>query len=470
MYNQSRSSSHATAEELLDLDVHAISLNDSSLEISKLPEPGPGPVDISSSSCTLTEDATDSFPSSSYSDRKHSSLPLPKDESSGKGGDAGLASETKASNVTSLLVSENNGNKRQQKQSFERNMPPHPPYAQYEAQGARGQPITQGTSQPYNGTEKLHHAPPKFSSVEVQPMMQPPGITTPLFATAAGYVTPGNPFYANVQPSGLYAPQYGMGGYAMSSALVPQYIGGYPSPTAIPLPFDASSGPSFNVRAAGASAGESIPHELQNLNKFYGHHGLMLQPPFLDPFHMQYFQHPFEDAYAAAGQYGPRFSPRGVIGGQCSSVSQKESHVGAYMGDQKLHHSTNGNLNSPSPRKIGIMGSGYYGSPPSMGVVTQFPASPVSSPILPGSPIGGTNHPGRRNEMRFPQGPVRNSGVYSGWQGQRGADNFDDPKKHSFLEELKSNNARKFELSDILGRTVEFRQVLCSVFLFFNFF
>ncbi|RVX03745.1 Pumilio-like 5 [Vitis vinifera] len=103
--------------------------------------------------------------------------------------------------------------------------------------------------------------------------------------------------------------------------------------------------------------------------------------------------------------------------------------------------------------------------------MTQFPASPLSSPILPGSPVGGTNHPGRRNEMRFPQGPIRNVGVYSGWQGQRGADNFEDPKKHSFLEELKSNNARKFELSDIAGRTVEFRQHIQykeSFFLHFN--
>lgn len=481
VYNQSRSSSHAATEELLDLDVHAISLNDSSLEISKLPEPGPGTVDVSASTCTLDapaiglmpnkDDAANSFPSSSYSDRKHSSLPLTKDESSDKGGAGALVSggaglevsrvesKTKASNVSSLLVAENNANKQEQKPSYERNMPPHHPYAQqsspYKVQGVQAQVISQGMSHPYNGMEKLPHAPPKFSSVELQPMMQSPGLTPPLYATAAAYIASGSPFYPNIQPSGLFAPQYGMGGYGLSSALVPQFIGGYPSPAAIPMPFDATSGPSFNVRTTGASMGESIPHELQNLNKFYGHHGLMLQPSFLDPLHMQYFQHPFEDAYGAAGQYG-RLPPRGVIGGQDSSVSQKESHVSAYMGDQKLQPPTNGSLSVPSPRKGGIMGSSYYGSPPNMGVMTQFPASPLSSPILPGSPVGGTNHPGRRNEMRFPQGPIRNVGVYSGWQGQRGADSFEDPKKHSFLEELKSNNARKFELSDITGRTVEF--------------
>ncbi|KAM3742527.1 hypothetical protein ACB098_07G074700 [Castanea mollissima] len=58
--------------------------------------------------------------------------------------------------------------------------------------------------------------------------------------------------------------------------------------------------------------------------------------------------------------------------------------------------------------------------------------------------------------MRFPQGSVRNARVYSGWQGQRGLYSLEEPKRHSFLEELKSSNARKFELSHIAGRIVEF--------------
>ncbi|CBI40673.3 unnamed protein product, partial [Vitis vinifera] len=298
VYNQSRSSSHAATEELLDLDVHAISLNDSSLEISKLPGPGPGTVDVSASTCTLDapaiglmpnkDDAANSFPSSSHSDRKHSSLPLPKDESSDKGG-------------VGALVSEGAG--------LERNAPPHHPYAQqsspYKVQGVRAQVISQGMSYPSNGMEKLPHALPKFSLVEVQPMTQSPGLTPPLYATAAAYIASGSPFYPNTQPSGLFAPQYGVGGYSLSSALAPQFIGGYPTPAVIPMPFDATSGPSFNARTTGASMGESIPHELQNLNKIYGHHGLMLQPSFLDPLQMQYFQHPFEDAYGSRSARSP---------------------------------------------------------------------------------------------------------------------------------------------------------------------
>lgn len=443
-------------------------MNDSSLEISELPEPEAGPVDVSGITATLDasaiglvpnkDDAASSFPSSSYSDRKYSLLALPRDESSNKDGATGLEvsgvdSKTKASNISSHVVADNNANKQEQKHSYRRSMLPFHPYAEQSSpnkvQGAQAQVISQGMGRPYNGTEKLPYAAPKFSSVEVQPMIQSPGLAPPMYATAAAYMASGNPFYPNIQPSGLFAPQYGMGGYALSSALVPQFIGGYPSPAAIPMPFDATSGPSFNVRTTSVSMGESISHELPNANKFYGHHGLMLQPSFLDPLHMQYFQHPLEDAYGAAGQYGR---------------SQKESHVNvAYMGDQKFQPPTNGSLSVPSPRKRGILSSSYYGNPPNMGVMTQFPVSPLSSPILPASPIGGTNHPGRRNEMRFPQGPIRNAGVYPGWQGQIG-ETIDDSKKHSFLEELKSNNSRKFELSDIAGRTFECRQVLCAVF------
>ncbi|XP_031283194.1 pumilio homolog 5-like isoform X1 [Pistacia vera] len=126
------------------------------------------------------------------------------------------------------------------------------------------------------------------------------------------------------------------------------------------------------------------------------------------------------------------------------------------MGDQKLLSPPNGSLGIPNPRKLGTSVGGYYGGPPGMGVMAQFPVSPISSPVLPSSPVGGTTHPGRRNDLRYPQGSHRNTGIYPGWQGQRGVNIFDDPKRHSFLEELKSSNAQKFELSDIAGRIVEF--------------
>ncbi|XP_021910705.1 pumilio homolog 6, chloroplastic-like [Carica papaya] len=58
--------------------------------------------------------------------------------------------------------------------------------------------------------------------------------------------------------------------------------------------------------------------------------------------------------------------------------------------------------------------------------------------------------------MRYPSGTSRYTGLYSGWQGQRGFESFSDPKICNFLEELKSGKGRRFELSDIAGHIVEF--------------
>ena len=82
----------------------------------------------------------------------------------------------------------------------------------------------------------------------------------------------------------------------------------------------------------------------------------------------------------------------------------------------------------------------------------QFSTSPFASPLMPGSPIGGVGHPGRRNE-----------GGYGGWRSRNvhnGNHVINDPKTYSFLEELKSGKGRRFELSDICGHIVELRQVI----------
>ncbi|TXG69577.1 hypothetical protein EZV62_004512 [Acer yangbiense] len=128
------------------------------------------------------------------------------------------------------------------------------------------------------------------------------------------------------------------------------------------------------------------------------------------------------------------------------------------MVDPKLQSPTNGGLGISNQRKGGMTIGSYYGGPPGMGVMALFPASPIPSPVLPSSPVGGSSHLGQRSEIRLSQGSNRNAGIYSGWQGQRGVNIYDDSKRPSFLEELKSSNAKKFELNDIAGRIVEFRQ------------
>lgn len=327
----------------------------------------------------------------------------------------------------------------------------------YQVQGAQAQAISLGMNHTHGAMDKHSPGHAKFPSFEVQSSMHSPGLTPPLYATAAAYMPSGNPFYPNFHPSSVYPPQYNVGGYALNSALYPPFLPGYPSQGPVALPFDANSGPSFNIRTTGVSTGETIPHIGDpSHQKFYGQHQLMMQPSFMDPLHMQYFQHPFGDVYGTSVQH-PRLASAGVTGAQLDSSTKSEPTFASYMGDQKFQSPTNGSLSISNQRKGEITVGSYYGGPPGMGVMAQFPASPIASPVLPSSPVGGTSQLSRRNEMRFPQGFGRNTGIYPGWQGQRGVNIFDDSKKHSFLEELKSSNAQKFELSDIAGRIVEFR-------------
>ncbi|XWS11632.1 hypothetical protein CRYUN_Cryun37aG0015400 [Craigia yunnanensis] len=341
--------------------------------------------------------------------------------------------------------------KQEAQQSHGRNMPQHnssiQPGSPHQAQGLAARAISQGLSHLYSH--------PKFSSVGSQPLLHSSGLTPPMYATAAAYMTSGNPLYPNYQPSGLYAPQYNVGGYAVNPAFLPPFMGRYPSHGAVPVPFDSTaSGSSFNNRTSSASTGESTPHtsDLQHLGHFYGQHGLVLPPSLVDPLHMQYLQHSFSNVYGASVQHD-HLAPAGVSGGQVDSFVQKESTAAAYIGDPKLQPLINGRLSISNPGKDESIGGSYYGGHPSMGVIAQYPMSPLASPLMPSSLVGGMSPLGCRNEIRFPP-----KGPYSGWQGQR-VNSFKDSKRHSFLDELKSSNARKFELSDISGHIVEFRHV-----------
>ncbi|TKY72739.1 Pumilio-like 6 [Spatholobus suberectus] len=93
-----------------------------------------------------------------------------------------------------------------------------------------------------------------------------------------------------------------------------------------------------------------------------------------------------------------------------------------------------------------------------MGFIMQYPNSPLPSPVLSGYPEGSPGLPGVRNEIKLSPASGRNGGIISGWQGQRSFDSAHDPKIVNFLEDLKSGKGRRFELSDIIGHIVEFRQ------------
>ncbi|KAL7100451.1 hypothetical protein ACP275_09G146000 [Erythranthe tilingii] len=251
--------------------------------------------------------------------------------------------------------------------------------------------------------------------------MQPP----PLYASTGAYMAPGNSFYPNFSTSGLYTtPQYS--GYSMdSSTFIPPYLAGYPPQTAFPLHINANSGQ--NLTGESFSKGSAA---VQNLNRFYGQYGLTMPPTFQDPLSLQYFQQAMRDPYGVPIQYGNLPSPAG----------------------QTFQFSPRGNIGIPSAKETMIPGTSYLSSPTGLGFVPQFPTSPL------GSPVGGTSTSslGRRYDFGFSQTSPRNVGGYARWQGQREADSINDYRKHSFLEELKTSSARRIDLSDIVGRIVEF--------------
>lgn len=367
---------------------------------------------------------------------------------------SGMDIQTKASNA------ESDSKKQEEQLSYKRNTVQHDLATQwgvsYQVQGFQAQVSSQEMNHSHGVIEKVPHSHPNCSSGVLQPALPSSGLTPPLYATAATYMTSGNPYYTNFYSSGFFSPQYSVGGYALSSAHLPPYMAAYHSPGVIPLPFDATSAPSFSSQTAGASTGEGIPFagDVQHIGKFYGQHGLMLQPSFVDPRHMLYYPHPLGNAYSSA--YHSRLTSIGGVGGQINPFAlQNESTVASY--NQKLQSPTNGSFSILSPRKVGTSSSSYFPNPPVLDVMTRYPASPFPSPLLTSSPEGGMSPRGQRSEMRLPRASIRNGGLYSGWKGQRGLNSFEEPKRPSLLEELKSSNARRLELSDISGHVVEFR-------------
>ncbi|KAF6141790.1 hypothetical protein GIB67_027968 [Kingdonia uniflora] len=401
IYNLSRSSV-PVATEGVDPNGLESSLKDPSIKATKLPE-----LNVTregtSSSCVHDVVSISNLESSTTSEGMLTSVNTHLEDAN--------RSHLRDSDVTSvelemkgLNISSLPDNRSQQNKLYQQHLGPQG-VATLQFQGTHPQIVPQG-----------------ISPFDINQFSQSSGISAPLYGTTTAYMTSGSPFYPNLQPAGFFTSQYSVGGYASSTTILPPFIAGYPP--------------------------NNFPHsvDLQHSCKFYGHPGPNMQPSFTDPVYTQYFQHPPEVEYSASNHYDQLPSPSGLIGGQVDAFDwQKGSPI-----------ASSGSLCIPNPRKGGIASPNYYGSPPSMGIMMQLPTSPLTSPIMPRSPIGAISLAGRRNEMRFQSGTSKNTSIYPGWQGQRGTERFDDPKAFSFLEELKSSKSRKFELSDVTGRIVEF--------------
>ncbi|XVF69954.1 hypothetical protein PTKIN_Ptkin11bG0122400 [Pterospermum kingtungense] len=367
-----------------------------------------------------------------------------------------IESEMKDLNISTLhrRNSENHKNQEKKRYNHQNSLVQHQgqlqqPSNPFQVQTAKSQPTLQGVNGAYIGMDQLMQASSKVSA-EVQPALQSSGFTPPLYATAGGYMTTPSPFYPNVQAPGLHTPQYGIGGYGFNSSAVPPFIT-YPPHGGIPFVFDGSVGPNFNAQVPGVSSGGSIANgtDMQHLSKFYGQFGYAVQSSFCDPLYMQCYQQPFGEAYGISGQYDP-MARGGIVGGPNSAFdSQKSSNIAAFSEDQKIQHQRGG---GSSNLGRGLMSPHYLGNPQNMGLLMQYPSASLASPVMPGSQATGTGVPVGKNEIRFAAG----SGIYSGWQGQRGFESSADPKIYNYLEELKSGKGRRFELSDIVGHIVEF--------------
>ncbi|RWW48853.1 hypothetical protein BHE74_00045065 [Ensete ventricosum] len=128
----------------------------------------------------------------------------------------------------------------------------------------------------------------------------------------------------------------------------------------------------------------------------------------------------------------------------------------AYLPRQRPQATRVAGVNTLWGIKGGSVSPNYYASSPNISFLIRSPSSLLVSPVFQGSSVGGTSFSGRKNgNIKF---PFRNAGSLFGRQGERRREKADYSNSYSFIEGLKSNKARRYELSDIAGHIVEFRQ------------
>ncbi|KAG0483238.1 hypothetical protein HPP92_011322 [Vanilla planifolia] len=284
-------------------------------------------------------------------------------------------------------------------------------------------------------------------SIEVLPVLQPTEFVPSVYTAAAAF---GAPYYTNFQPSNLFQPQIGIGGFSVNNSHVPPVLSGY-SYNTIPMAFENFSSPNYNGRTSGGSSPGSVSPA------YYGHLGVATQSSFTEPIYMSYFQHPYAHAYASAGQFDPMAASGSVFSGSPGFALQKGAQSIVYSSGQNSHILQNGVESPPNFKRFGTSSPDFYGSTPNVALFMHYPTSPLGSPVYPASPATYMGTSGRRNESnRSPGTSGRGGGTYAGWHGPRLRDKVDDSKSHSFLEELRTSKSRRYELSDIAGRILEF--------------
>lgn len=283
-----------------------------------------------------------------------------------------------------------------------------------------------------------------------------------MYAAAAMYMAQQNPYYANLNSAGVYGPQYGLGGYPVNPAMLAPMMGGYPPPVFDPA--TAAALASMGVRGGVPGSPAQAAVDMQNLYKYAG----QAAPQMHDPLYLQYVRSMEEARVAAA--IDPSLLRNYGGGGYVDMVELQKNQLSAmlgYSGEQKSQFGRAGSMGIPiASQKSGSVSPAYYGSPPGVGMVA-FNNSPLTSPVLPGSPVGAGGFGMRRDERnaRLSSASRTSSGnigggsgtSYAGWQGQKASEGTEEVRGSSLLEEFKNSKTRRFELSDIAGHVVEFR-------------
>ncbi|XP_062192870.1 pumilio homolog 5-like isoform X2 [Phragmites australis] len=298
--------------------------------------------------------------------------------------------------------------------------------------------------------DNLSHSQLKLPAGDMHQFLPQPGMTTPFYSSNSF----GSPYYQNLHPTSVLPTSFGTAGYALSGSVLPPVMASYAPQGSLATPLDSPMTPSFSGRPSGFPVAGNLTGgaDFMQSYKLYGQLGVAMQPPIPDPNFIPFFQHPSLLQYAGGNHYntmGPRFT---VAGNLAESFDpRKMIPQAAYPSDQRLQLPRTGFSNSPTARRGGAVPN-YQGISPYVGVPMTYPTSPVFQ----GQTLPGVLPPGRRNDSVGFQSPSRNMIANPGIQGQRERQKFDEPKACSFLDELKSNRARRVELSDITGRIVEY--------------
>ncbi|KAL4188749.1 hypothetical protein AMTRI_Chr08g203660 [Amborella trichopoda] len=261
--------------------------------------------------------------------------------------------------------------------------------------------------------------------------------------------------YQNVDASNAAFANYGLSGYSVNPTVMNNHFGANNmSPLFDNISFSASlAGPGLDSRSMGAGlnsgTGLTGNNDLQNLNRIRNQTVNGLQVPVMDPLYIQYLQRTAEYAsQVAAGLTDPSLERNYMGSSYVDLLGLQKAYLGALLAQQKSQY------NIPYFNKSGGLNHGYYGNP-AFGLGMPYPGSPLTSPVLPNSPVGPGSPPMRQNDrsLRFASG-IRGSGVVGSWHADNGP-NLEENFASSLLEEFKTNKT-KCELSEIAGHVVEF--------------